>query len=151
MLASAPTAAQSNRHFVPSPRTALVGMEVVRAFRGVEADAINELVDAGKLRWVWDLSTGRKGRIRALRFWLNEIIAPEATRQLAPAAVVRAVLGTDRTRWRGVELAQLLLVSRPHIFKLRKSKAIGGEIVHGTLFVARPVVEKFLTQRLVNT
>ena len=141
--------AQQRQLNIPvSARTVLVTTEVVRAARGVDADTVSAQVDAGELRWVWDVSNG-EGDVRELRFWAREIIAPETVTDLTPAAVVGMVLGKDRARWRGVELAQLLLVSRPHIFRLHEAKELPGEIVGGTLYVARAAVEKFLMKRRV--
>ena len=141
--------AQRQLNLSISQRTVLVTVDMVRAARGVDADTISAQVDAGELRWVWDVSNGT-GAVRELRFWAREIIAPELCAELTPAAVVKMILGADRARWRGVELAQLLLVSRPHIFRLHEGGELKGEIVSGTLYVPRLVVEKFLTQRRVN-
>ena len=143
---SSPT--QPSRIFELSQRTALVTLDFVRTIRGVDTEAINAQVDAGELQWVWDVSSGQ-GHARALRFWSREIISPVATRKLTAAAVVDLLLGRGRTRWRGVELAQLLLVSRPQVCRLRQSGALKGEIISGVLYVPRPVVEHFLTSRLV--
>jgi len=132
-----------------SARTVLVTLDMVRACRGVDADTVLAQVDAGELRWVWDVSSGG-GTVRELRFWAREIIAPEMSANFKPAQVISLVLGTDRARWRGVEIAQLLLVSRPQIFRLHEAGDLKGDIVGGTLYVARAVVEKFLTQRRVG-
>jgi hypothetical protein len=144
-----PAAPQPARSFSLNPRTSLVTLDFVRAARGVSADAVLAMVDDGKLRWVWDVSSGR-GDIRAFRFLAAEVVAHESVRTLTTAAVVSLVLGSERQRWRGVELAQLLLVSRPQIFRLRKAGAIKGKIDCGTLYVQRPVLEKFLVKRLVG-
>jgi len=128
-------------------RTVLVTVDTVRAARGVDADTILGQVDAGELRWAWDVSAG-KGEVRELRLWAREIIAPEACAKLTAAAVVSSVIGSDKARWRGTELAQLLLVSRPHIKALADAKELPGQIAAGTLWVARAALEKFLTTRL---
>lgn len=138
-----------------SQRTVLVTSDMVRACRGVDADTISAQVDAGELRWVWDVSAGEargtgQGAIRELRFWAKEIIAPEFCNGMKPTKAITEILGSDRARWRGVEVAQLLLVSRPHIHKLHELGEIKGDIVGGTLYVLRPVLEKFLTERLIN-
>ena len=141
--------AQRHLNLSISQRTVLVTSDMVRACRGVDADTITAQVDAGELRWVWDVSTG-EGDIRELRFWAKEIIAPEFCKGMKPAKAVTEILGSDRARWRGVEIAQLLLVSRPQIFRLHEAGDLKGEIAGGTLYVNRAVLEKFLTKRLVN-
>lgn len=141
--------AQRHLNLSISQRTVLVTVDMVRACRGVDADTIMAQVDAGELRWVWDVSNGA-GDVRELRFWAKEIIAPDFTGSLTPREAINQTLGTDRARWRGVEIAQLLLVSRPHIFRLHEADELRGEIVSGTLYVTRAVLEKFLTERLIN-
>jgi hypothetical protein len=141
--------AQRHLNLSISQRTVLVTVDMVRACKGVDADTITAQVDAGTLRWVWDVSNGA-GAVRELRFWAKEIIVPEFCTALNPAQAINQILGSDRARWRGVEIAQLLLVSRPHIFRLHEAKELKGDVIGGTLYVNRPVLEKFLTVRLVN-
>lgn len=141
--------AQRHLNLSISQRTVLVTLDMVRAVRGVDADTITAQVDAGELRWVWDVSTG-EGAIRELRFWAKEIIAPEFCAGLKATKAVAEILGSDRARWRGVEIAQLLLVSRPQIFRLHESGELRGAVVSGTLYVDRAALEKFLARRLVN-
>lgn len=129
-----------------SQRTALVTVDFVRACLGVDADSVLARVDAGELRWVWDVSSGQ-GKVRALRFLSRELAAPERVRNLTPRAVVAELLG-NRNRWRGVEVAQLLLVSRTQIFRLHKANELSGDIVSGTLWVPRPALENFLLGRV---
>lgn len=140
---------QRNLNFSISQRTVLVTGDMVRAALGVDADSITAKVDAGELRWVWNVSSG-KGDVREFRFWAKEIILPESTRALTPPQAVAAILGSERERWRGVEIAQLLLVSRPQIMRLHDAKELPGDIVGGTLYVKREALQTFLQARLVN-
>ena len=128
-----------------SARTVLVTTDAVRAALGVDADTIAAKVDAGELRWVWNVALGRE--IAELRFWAREIVAPEFVADYTPAKVVAEILGI-RSRWRGVELAQLLLVSRPTIMRLVDAGELKGEIVNGAIHVWRAPLEKFLLARL---
>jgi hypothetical protein len=140
--------AQRHLNLSISQRTVLVTVDMVRAALGVDADSVTAKVDAGELRWVWDVSCGT-GAVRELRFWAKEIIAPEFTRAQSLPQVVAEVLGKERLRWRGTEIAHLLLVSRPQIFRLHEAGDLAGEIVGGTLYVTRAVLEKFLIKRRV--
>lgn len=130
-----------------SARTVLVTPDTVRAALGVDADTVAAKVDCGELRWVWNVALGRE--IAELRFWAREIISPESVTaaNYSPAKVVAEILGS-RSRWRGVELAQLLLVSRPTIMRLVNAGELKGEIVNGAIHVWRAPLEKFLLARL---
>ena len=130
-------------------RTVLVTVDMVRAALGVDADSVQARVEAGEYRWVWNVSAGR-GDVRELRFWAREIIAPETTKHLTVAMALNLILGLERLHWRGTEIAHLLLVSRPQIFRLHESGELPGEIVGRTLRVTRAAVVHFLTQRLVT-
>ena len=141
--------AQRLLNFPPiSHRTVLVKIDMLRALWGVDSETISAKVDAGEILWAWDVSAGR-GEVRELRFWVRELIAPETVR-LTPAQTIQSVLGEGRTRWRGVEIAQLLLVSRPHIFKLHESGELPGDIISGVLYVQREAVRAFLASRLIG-
>ena len=130
-------------------RTVLVTVDMVRAALGVDADSVQARVEAGEFRWVWNVSAGQ-GDVRELRFWAREIIAPETTKHLTVAMALNLILGLERLHWRGTEIAHLLLVSRPQIFRLHESGELPGEIVGRTLRVTRAAVVHFLTQRLVT-
>ena len=60
---------------------------------------------------------------------------------------IAVILGEHRSRWRGVEVAQMLMVSRPQIHWLRKRRMLEGKIVGNTLWIQRAALEKFLTSR----
>lgn len=149
--------AQRHLNLSISNRTVLVTGDMVRAALGVDADTITAKVDAGEFRWVWDVTAveGREarveGRIRELRFWAKEIVAPQFVARLGVREALAEILGQDRQRFRGTELQHLLLVSRPQIKRLRDEGLLAGEIVGSTLWVNRSVVETFLTKRLVNS
>lgn len=136
-----------------SQRTVLVTVDTLRTHLGVDADTILARVDNGEYRWVFDVSSVRQRRlnsakhVRELRIWAREVIAPETTSGLSPEGAVRDILG-KRDRFYGTEIAQLLLVSRPQIFRLHDSEELSGEIVGGKLWVSRAVLEKFLLRRM---
>lgn len=130
-------------------RSVLVAMATVLDCFEVDSETISARVDGGELRWVWDVSAGN-GEIRELRFWKKELIAPEFCAQMSVTEVIKNVIGSEKPRWRGSELRKLLAASRPLISRLNKSGELKGDIVNGTLYVNRAVLEKFLTKRLVN-
>ena len=127
-------------------RTVLMSMETVRAVLGVDADTINARIESGEIRWVWDVALGAD--VRELRFWAKEFIAP-ALCPANPKAVVAEILGT-RERFRGTEIAQMLLVSRPTILRLVMNSELAGDIISGVIQVKRAALEKFLLTRLLE-
>jgi hypothetical protein len=147
--------AQRSLNLSISQRTVLVTVDALRASLGVDAETILARIDAGEYRWVFDVSAVRSRRfhsskhVRELRVWAKEIIAPEATSSLSQADAVTQIIG-KRERYYGTEIAQLLLVSRPQIFRLNEGGELDGEIVSGKLWVKRASLEDFLTRRLVN-
>jgi len=129
-------------------RTVLVTMEMVRANLGVDAESVQAKVDAGEIRWIWNVATGE--RISELRFWAKELIAPEFCAGLNLEQVINQLLGEVRLIWRGVEIEHLLLVSRPTVKKLCDEGALAGEIVGGTFHFRRAAVVNFLRARLTT-
>lgn len=129
------------------PNTHLVTSEFVRALRGISSEAVQDLVESGQLRFVWNVTARPRAReISELRFWLQETIAPiPFTVGLRDA--VQAILGARRTCWRGTEIAQMMMVSRPCIHRLRKSRALPGKIKGSTLWVQRSELQRFLNIR----
>jgi hypothetical protein len=129
-----------------SRRTVLVTLDVVRAVFGVDAEEVMKMVESGELQWVFDLSA-RGAAYRELRFWTRELVAPERC-LMTPARAVQLILGEDRGRWRGTEIQQLLLVSRPSVLRWHRSGVLPGETLNRTLWVTRRTLEQFLTERL---
>lgn len=127
--------------------TPLVTLDTVRAVRQVDADTIFADVDEGRLRWVWDVSANRgAGSVRELRFWTLEVNLPESVRRVTLDQVIALILG-DRTQWRGPEIAQLLIVSRPTVHRLQDE--LKAEVVAGTLKCDRAALVNFFKRRLV--
>lgn len=138
--------AQRHLNLSISQRTVLVTVDMVRAALGVDADTVSAKVDAGELRWVFDVSLGED--LRELRFWAKEIISATACHDLTTAQAVKEILGTERSRWRGTEIQHLLLVSRPTVMRLHHSSELPGEIIGGTFWAKRAALETFLRARL---
>jgi hypothetical protein len=144
--------AQRQFNLAINQRTVLVTVDTVRACLGVDAETINAKVDAGEYRFAFDVSAVRPRRllsakhVRELRLWTKEVIMPETTSGLTLLEAVQQILGT-RERFGGTEVAQLLLVSRPQIFRLHEGKELPGDIVGGKLWITRRTVQDFLLRR----
>lgn len=128
----------------------LVPIAVVRTLRGISADSVQSLVDSGELRFVWNIGLrGPRATIPDLRLWLREVIQPISVASMDLPAALALILGANRTRFRGTEIGQLLMICRPQMHRLYKSRAIQGKITNRTLWVARPTLEQFLAERFV--
>lgn len=143
--------AQRHLNFPLSQRTVLVTVDMVRAVRGVDADSVFAAVDNGNLKWVFDVApeiNSADRKVRELRFWAAEIIGPEFVAKLSIAEAIKSILGEHRQEWRGTQIEQLLLVSRPTVMRLNHSGNLPGEIIKGALRVGRPQLEQFFAMSL---
>jgi hypothetical protein len=162
------------------PRTVLVGMETARALLGVDADGVQARVDAGRLRWVWDISarpgpaaaprwlraprsrstTAKRADpgcsvsdhrpVRELRLWARELAAPDLFDRLRLRQVLPMILGQERRRWRSGEVARLLLCSRPAMKRLAETGQLTGSLRDGIRWFTRDTLASFLTRRLLR-
>ncbi len=144
--------AQRHLNLSISQRTVLVTTDMVRAALGIDADSVSAKIEAGELRWVFDVSSQRAvgandKTIRELRFWATEIMAPALVANLSLAAALKQILGSERARWRGTEVQHLLLVSRPTVKKLHDDGELPGDLVSGSFVFKRAALEKFLRSR----
>ena len=132
-----------------SNRSALVDTSFVRLVRGCDADRVSAMVDDGTLRWVWNISPQPQAQgIRELRFWVNEILAPQMTARLELNETLNQILPPTRRFFRATELAQLLLVCRGTANRIIRQ--IGGIIQERSLRVERESLVRFLTQRWIG-
>jgi len=144
MIASAPRHHQRSLALAVPSETPLVEIGTVRAVRRVDADTIYNDVDEGKYRWVWNVAA-RGGDIRELRFWTREINEPEVVARLSLAEVVNEILG-PKADWRGPEIANLLIVSRPTVMRLQEE--LGADVVGGVIKCRREGLARFLKARV---
>jgi hypothetical protein len=141
--------------FSVSQRTVLVDVNGVRAARGVDADTVFASVEDAlrddHLRFVFDVATGAPisdpARIRELRFWAREIIAPETCRGIGLEEALLFIVPAGRVWFQSGELCQLLLISRATLKCL--GAELRGEIVDGSLRVRRTDLIKFFHRRWV--
>jgi hypothetical protein len=137
-------------------RTALVTAETARISFGCDAETLQEMVDDGRLRWVWDIGLhgydARRLATRAsreLRFWLTELRDPPLTAALTAAQVIDQVIGTQRDRLRAVELERHVLVcSASLIWQLLRAGEFAGPLVGHSQFIWRVSLANFLHSRL---
>ena len=126
-------------------RTVFLGVDVVRAMRGCDAETVFSMVDNGELRWVFDISLDQD--TRDLRFWAGEILAPENAARQTEDRVIAAIIGAGATIRRG-EIERQWVCSSQHVMRLIRA----GEIHLASLsHVSRASVAAFLRRRLVAT
>lgn len=125
-------------------RTVLVKIDSVIDVRGVSAEAAYALAD-GKLVFVWNVAVNLKGKIRVLRFFAREVVAPKMTRGLGIDHVIEIILG-DRKIFHAGDVCQLLRVRRPTLLALRKQ--LGGRLQRcGGAIFQRDGIQNFLQTR----
>jgi len=142
----------------PFARRGLATIEWVRRHTGFDAETIWRWIDFGELVWVWDVTAMPRthAALRELRFWPVEVLARGTPalgelQQRRAAAVIAEVLGAgNRERIGATELAQLLLVSRPHVMRLVRRGLLTGVLTGGKQWVSRASAEKFLSSRLIE-
>ena len=141
----------------PHARRGLATIEWVRRWTGFDADTVLRWVDAGELVWIWDVSAiaRRRAKVRELRFWPVEVAARgtdalAALQRRTLADVTTELLGA-RERVGGTELAQVLLVSRPHVLRLVRDRMLAGPLIGGKQWITRESAEKFLRARWIAT
>ena len=157
MNTSSPSSAP-NAPFVPiirlplSPRVPLVKLDTVIAARGEQPHAIQEHVDKGTLRWVFNLAAKTGGGQRDLRFWNREVSVfaagqfaeHAALRHAGADEVIREILGQHK-EFRSGEICLLLGICRMSLRRLR------GELGRASgIRVQRGPLEHFLKRRLVS-
>jgi hypothetical protein len=133
--------------FIISARTVLVDVQTVRAARCVDAESVFALVDDGKLKWVFDFSselakTYSRFDKRELRFWTDEVTAPDATAHKTIAQVIGLILGGKQNFHSG-EIEQEWVISHQTIMRLR----LAGEISGGKGSITRASLVGFLSRR----
>lgn len=128
--------------------TPLATLNTVRLLRGLSTEAVLALVESGQLRWVFNIATSGR-TARELRFWPRELKEPGSVAKLAPALVVNELLGTQRTQFRGSEVADFLCASRQLIQRLHQGRQIAGRIEGHTRWITRQSLAEFLNRRLI--
>jgi hypothetical protein len=106
-------------------------------------------VDSGRYRWVFNVATNRSETpVRELRFWVDEVIAPEPVSHLQLDDVITRILPEKRSRFRGAEIAQMLLVSPQTM--ARHMDQMGGVAEVNTTWIAREAFTRWLRSRWIG-
>lgn len=130
-------------------RTVLVTVDTARAVLGCDAEMVSEMIDDGRLRWVWDIGVRDGGRRRELRILARDLVAPDRSGELTPENAILMVLGTNRFELRGSEVERMLVCSAAHVAELQRSGHLTGRIVSGVRHIRRDSLQRFLEQRMV--
>jgi hypothetical protein len=133
-----------------SNRTVFLDVTNVRVARGISADKVNELVESGKLLWVFNVGRTSNGvKARQLRFWLPEVLDPAAVRGLRLDDVVSKILPEGRNSFNGSEIGQWFLISRPTVMRI--GKEMRGIVKNRLLHVERHALAGYLTARWLGS
>lgn len=127
-------------------RTRLVTVDTVRVVLGVDTDTVLCRVEAGEIRWAWDI--GLSSSKRELRIWAREIAV--GGERFTPEEVVDMVIHTQREHLRSSELAQILICSRPHMLELMRQGELEGPRCGHAQHITRTSFAAFLRRRLVG-
>ena len=80
-------------------RTVLIPLAAMRIVTGDDAESTVALIQAGAIRWVFDIGLGQ--RRQELRFWTREAIAPQTVAGWNLDQVIKSIIGTAATVNRG--------------------------------------------------
>jgi len=125
-------------------RTVFVDLGTVRAALGVDAESVLAKVDAGELRWVFDIGIGTEKR--ELRFWARELIAPGLCEALNLDQALIQILNGGVTIRRG-EIERQWVVS--HVTVMRWIRE-GLVFQYAPGQIARESLARFLKERCVG-
>lgn len=127
-----------------SNRTVFLDVNGVRAARGISADKVSELAEAGELIWVFNMGM-KANSIRHLRFWAREVTNPAGWANMRLPEVIAQILPVSRQHINGAEIAQWFLVSRPTACRLGSD--LGGTLKNNTWHVERQALAGYLESR----
>lgn len=128
----------------------LVGMESVRAAKGgLDAESVAALVDAGRFRWVWDMSAATAHR-RELR-WLAEEVLRDQVPEEESVAIDRVLGGlTNRQAFRTAEIEQRWILSNATLLRFGRAGELSFENRGRNKWISRASLVAFLRRRLVR-
>jgi len=130
-------------------KSVLVRMDTVETFRGLSPEKINDLVDEGGLRWVWNINS-HFSRVRHLRFLALEVLKPETVRQLSLEGALRIILGETRQSFSCSDIASRLRMCRVTVYRLHHLGHLPGSVSGGILRTTRQTLEAYLRQTWVG-
>ena len=128
--------------------TVLVGLKTVRAMRGITAEAVMKIVERGELKFVFNLASPGCRKLRALRFWLPEVVDPRAVAKLKIETVVSMILPRESRSISCSEICKRFTVCRPTVHRWRVE--CGGVIKNRVLYIERDALAKWLRRRWIG-
>ena len=99
-------------------RVCLVDVNAIRTHCGCDADRVFEDVENGKYLYVFNLAR-QPGTWRELRFWINEVAAPESMAGLSLPEVVNHILPANRAWFSPGDVCLRFLITRPTYKRIR--------------------------------
>jgi len=141
-------------HLAVGPiKSAFCGVETVSCVTGLSIEHVYEMIEHGRLIWVWNTSIGAGAR-RELRFWSREINDPASVVSFKLDAVIHAAVpfrshvSGQHDGLRAWEFRHLLRLSKPTLTGLREELGISG--TGRNLFIPRAGIEQFLRRRWIG-
>jgi hypothetical protein len=112
-------------------------------------EVVNQLVDTGELKWVFDVGSGA-GR-RELRFWLGELLLPEAQREKPLTEVLNAIAGhSTMSELRASTVGDILLLRRPSVWRFVVTGELNGRQAGHVQWINRAALVSFLGRRWIG-
>jgi len=131
---------------LPKFRPVLVPLSVAATILELEPGSVREMVDCGRLRWVWNV--GSTASRAELRFWLAELLGRGLAGAPVSQVIERVVGYPFEKRLRCRTVCNLLYIARPHLQRLTGELPI--RVDGGVGWVWRDDLVKFLHCRLVR-
>lgn len=100
----------------------------------------------GRYLWVWNVATDPRGDIRALRFWLGEVIAPKRQSVLSLDQVLNCILPPKRREYPPGAVRQLLQIRHNTLMGLQ-AELQGVSRGGAGYFYPRTGLEEFFQRR----
>lgn len=150
--ATAPAPARQTGLAMPiGTEVSLVDLQTIRAIRGLDAESVLALIDAGRIRWVWDVSLPNSAR-RELRFLTAEARGEAVSVTASRAQAIDLAIGVPPTRQRvrAAEIEQRWVVSNQTVMRLGRAGEITVEMEGHTKWVRRDSLARFLARRWAN-
>lgn len=132
-------------------RVALVTVDFVRTALGCDAEEVVSRIEAGELRWAFDLSTG-KGEVREIRIWAVCLTDPDRAALALEPEVIEDVIGGNpaEPEVRAARLERRLIISDQTFRRLRLNGDLTGRVNGRTLWLSRPSLVAFFQRRLIR-
>jgi hypothetical protein len=136
----------------------LVDVRIAAFLRGRSMRATRELAEGGTregvrgdwagrgLEWVWNVTVNPSSPKRDLRFWLREVLAPQACKGLKPAEVINLILPVTLRQFAPGRVMDLLLCDYQHLHNLKSA----SQLPSGR-FTPREALVHFLARRRLVT